>query len=98
MLCWYAYRMDIVAFGAGSIIIAPGCIGSAPDRSCHFDEFLRFIQRTGGTTMPWTGFTTVGKNLNPDVLTTAKELATSGTKDTPTRYSNTLELSEYRAV
>ena len=91
MLIWYAYRMDIASFGAGSTLIAPGCIGEAPDKSCYFDEFLRYIQRTGPKVRPWTGSTSVGTKLNPDVLTTANELATSGTAGSPTRYSFTAE-------
>lgn len=91
MFLWYAYRMDITVFGSGNTILAPGCIGTVSDRSCYFDEFLRYIQRTGPTTAAWTGSTTVGTDLNPDVLSTANELATSGTAETPSRYSNTVE-------
>lgn len=83
MLLWYAYRLDIIAFGVDDIFLGRNCFGSAPDRSCYFDEFLRYIQLTGKETDAWAGRTNVGTNLNPDVLTTAKELAT-------TRYSNTI--------
>lgn len=94
MLIWYAYRMDVISFGASKTIMAPYCIGSAPDRSCLFDEFLRYIQRVGKGTHLWTGSTSVGNNLKPDVLGTAQELDNGGTQGTPSRYSNTLAPSD----
>lgn len=94
MLIWYAYRMDIMAFGAGSTLIAPDCIGTAPDGTCYFDEFLRYIERIGPNNPAWTGRTAVGTNLDPDCLNTADELANGGTAGTPSRYTNTVEPSK----
>lgn len=85
MLLWYAYRLNIKAYGADHTLLAPGCY------DCYFDDFLKFIQRTGKGSTPWAGKTTVGNNLTPDVVTTAKELATSGSKDDGTRYANAFE-------
>ncbi|KAI1080981.1 hypothetical protein F5B20DRAFT_588939 [Whalleya microplaca] len=82
MLLWYAYRLDVIAFGSGNTVIAPNCIGSAPGKSCFFDEFVRYIQMTGQTTSAWTGSTTVGTNLEPDVFTTASELDKNGYRNT----------------
>jgi len=79
--------MDVIAFGSGSTLIAANCIGSVPDRSCYFDEFLRYIQRTGPNTPSWGGHTSVGTNLQPDVFDTFKELQTA-------KYSNTFEPSQ----
>ncbi|RAH78796.1 hypothetical protein BO86DRAFT_458265 [Aspergillus japonicus CBS 114.51] len=78
MLFWYAYRIDVMTFGAGSTEISSECVGTASDKSCLFDEFVRYIQRDGKNA--WTGSTTVGDDLEPDVLNTADELAADGYK------------------
>lgn len=77
MLLWYAYRMEIKMYGVGETYLANLCEGHAPDGSCLFDEFLKYIQRGPGRNenwVKWTGDTTVGTNLNPDVEATAREL------------------------
>ncbi|PYI16967.1 hypothetical protein BO99DRAFT_445026 [Aspergillus violaceofuscus CBS 115571] len=67
MLFWYAYRIDVMTFGAGSTEIASECVGTASDKNCLFDEFVRYIQRDGKNA--WTGSTTVGDDLEPDFTT-----------------------------
>lgn len=90
MFFWYVYRMDCLAFGKPNRI-ATGCHGGGPGGTCLFDEFLRHIQSHGTPERPiepWTGSTSVGTNLDPDVWNTANELLNSGERDTPTRYPN----------
>ncbi|OJJ06596.1 hypothetical protein ASPVEDRAFT_875720 [Aspergillus versicolor CBS 583.65] len=70
---WYAYRMEIEAFGAGSNQIASGLKGSAPDGTCYFDELMDGLQRAGQGLAPGQ-HTSVGKELAPDVAKTAKEI------------------------
>ena len=77
MLVWYAYPMDVQAYEFGFTLIAPGCKGSIADGSCSFDELLKYLQRSGHE---WTGSTTVGQKLNPEVGSTAAELSASGYK------------------
>ena len=78
MLMWYAYRIQVLTNGPGQTRIAPTCRGNGPHRTCLFDEFLKNVQREGDKIKPWTGHTSVGTNLNPDVLDTADELAQPG--------------------
>jgi len=66
---FYAYRMNVAAFGAEHIKLAQGCKGTVGDGTCYLDEFLKHI------TPDWTGSTTVGTNLSPDIYTTAGELS-----------------------
>ena len=66
--------MDVQAYGSGGTLIASGCIGSLPDKSCTFDEFLRHISPK------WKGSTSVGTSLDPDVTKAATELKSSGYK------------------
>lgn len=80
MLLWYAYRLDIAA---GGTFIAPDCPGTGKDKRCYFDEFLRYIEEVEERS-PWSGSTSVGRNLAPNVLSTAEELVTS-------RYSNAVD-------
>ncbi|KAJ5642063.1 hypothetical protein N7490_006063 [Penicillium lividum] len=78
ILLWYSYRMDVKTYGAGNTVIAPGCVGSVlTDESCEFDEFLKYIQREPGyydRWVKWTGSTSVGIDLTPDVIDTGNEL------------------------
>ena len=74
MAIWYAYRMNVKAFGAGNTLIANKCLGSLPDKSCTFDELVRYISHDPLQT------TSVGTNLKPDVVATAHELKNQGYK------------------
>ncbi|PWY65641.1 hypothetical protein BO94DRAFT_338998 [Aspergillus sclerotioniger CBS 115572] len=94
LLYWYAYRIDIMANDPATRVIAVGCDGTGPGNTCYFDEFLRYIQKTGKKTKAWTGSTTVGEDLTPNVLATAEELATGGVAKTPSRYSNTADVTK----
>jgi hypothetical protein len=65
---YYAYRMDISAFGVGAKDgIARACKGSGPGGSCNFDEFMKHL-----TT--WKGKTDIGGNLYPEPMHAASEL------------------------
>lgn len=80
MLIWYAYQMEIKAFpsyAAKDRFIAPGCKGSRSDGSCYFDDLLQYIQDTESDST-WTGTTTIGKNLTPDLATIVKDLSAKG--------------------
>ncbi|PYI03569.1 hypothetical protein BO78DRAFT_451622 [Aspergillus sclerotiicarbonarius CBS 121057] len=94
VLYWYAYRIDIMTHDAANREIAVGCVGTGPGKTCLFDEFLRYIQKTGRNTKLWTGSTNVGKDLTPDVISTAEQLATGGEAKTPSRYPNTSDPSK----
>lgn len=78
---WYAYRLEIDAFGGDeaskeNLSIARGC---NPSGVCNFDDFLRHISGwTSGGHRQWSQSTTVGDNINPDVSITAEELRTRG--------------------
>lgn len=54
MYFWYAYRMEVQAFGPGTAgrTIARDCVGTVPDKTCYFDEFLKHISWE-----PWNGKT-----------------------------------------
>ncbi|KAJ5765053.1 hypothetical protein N7520_004612 [Penicillium odoratum] len=86
ILLWYAYRLDVKTYGAGSTEVAHFCEGSAADGSCYFDEFLKYIQRDPtykDSWVKWTGSTSVGDNLTPDVIDTANELKEMNESDDP---------------
>ncbi|GLI79234.1 hypothetical protein PoHVEF18_007562 [Penicillium ochrochloron] len=87
---YYAYRIDTLA-GSASLGIAKGCPGSGPKGVCYFDEFVKWIQQSK---YPWTGQTSVGQNLDPDVDATAQELRTSGTEGTSSRCSNKYDFNK----
>ena len=72
VLYFLIYRMDVQAFGSGNTAIAADCFGSLPDKSCTFDEFLKYVSPQ------WQGSTSVGTSLSPDVEMTARELKSSG--------------------
>ena len=86
MYLWYAYSMDLKAFGHDSTgtsgSIAAGCPGTMSDGSCYFDEFLKYIQHVGMNSRRWTGKTSVGSWTDPDVFDTARELSSSTYKNT----------------
>ena len=86
--------MDVMVNEPADRLIAVGCVGTGPGNSCLFDEFLRYIQMTSKKTPLWTGSTTVGDDLTPDVVSTANELATRGVAKTSTRYTNTYKTSK----
>lgn len=65
--------MDIEAFGIRDNRLAPGITGSAPDGSCYFDELMDGLQRKGQNLAPGQQ-TSVGTDLTPDVVETAKEI------------------------
>ena len=70
---WYAYRMDVQAYGHGNTEIARGCKGSLADRSCTFNEFLRRITRK------WHGTISISDtDLDPDVENAVQALRNSG--------------------
>ncbi|KAI9371713.1 hypothetical protein BJX61DRAFT_543404 [Aspergillus egyptiacus] len=71
---WYAYRMDIQAFGIRDEMIAPNCFGSVPDGSCYFDEFVDYIQRDGKHLDPGQS-TSVGKYFWPDAVDAANQVS-----------------------
>lgn len=73
MYYWYAYRMDLQAFGMRADSIAPLCPGSAPDGSCYFDEFVDYLQRAGKK-LDAGQATSVGKYFWPDAVVIATEL------------------------
>lgn len=68
LMFWYAYRMNVDAFGAQHTVLAAGCKGTVGDGSCYFDEFLKYISPK------WTGSTTTGTDLKPAIGKTATEL------------------------
>lgn len=78
---WYAYRLEIDAFGGDeasneNLSIARGC---NPSGVCNFDDFLRYISGLNSQGIRhWSQSTTVGDNINPDVSITAEELRTLG--------------------
>ncbi|KAJ5638945.1 uncharacterized protein N7484_006807 [Penicillium longicatenatum] len=87
MYMWYAYRMDIEAFGARPEMIAPNCFGSVPDGTCYLDEFIKHLQRDGHE-LPEGQDTTAGKYFYPDAVDMADEIGKlqvsdgkGGTKD-----------------
>ncbi|KAJ6032220.1 hypothetical protein N7540_002952 [Penicillium herquei] len=95
MFLWYAYRLDIKS-SPGANTIAKGCVGTVSDKSCYFDEFLKYIQQTPSKKAKWkrwTGSSSVGKNLDPDVIDTATELRTimAPSTDPAARYSDKLD-------
>jgi hypothetical protein len=75
-MLYAAYRIDVMtqlccrpsqALVADELTVAR-CVGSLPDRSCTFDQFMRHI-------IPdWTGSTNVGNNMSPDLHSTAAQL------------------------
>ncbi|KAL1985215.1 hypothetical protein VTN96DRAFT_8131 [Rasamsonia emersonii] len=78
---WYAYRMEIEAFGEATVI-APKC-----PSPCDFDTFIKYIQkepkldrkgRPIGNITPFTGSTGIGNNLEPDVETAVDKLNAVG--------------------
>ncbi|KAL4739556.1 hypothetical protein BDV11DRAFT_169970 [Aspergillus similis] len=73
MYMWYAYRMDIQAFGVRDDMIAPNCFGTVPDGTCYFDEFIDFLQRDKYKLDPGKS-TSVGKYFWPDAVEAAAEL------------------------
>ncbi len=74
MYMWYAYRMDIQAFGVRDDMIAPGCHGSVPsDGTCYLDEFINYLQRDGKKLDPGQR-TTAGKYFWPDAVEMAKQI------------------------
>lgn len=91
MLYWYAYPLDVTVFGPGAILTAPNCFGGGPGRSCLFDQFLCYIDVDTNFNPLWTGSTTVGTNLDPDVVDTAIALSTGGAQYSTDRYTNTLD-------
>ncbi|KAJ5248886.1 hypothetical protein N7468_000337 [Penicillium chermesinum] len=74
---WYAYRMDVIVFGAGNTIIARDCRGSSVDGSCLFDEFINKIRAIppGGSPRFRTN---IGANLLPDPKDAAAQLSAAG--------------------
>ncbi|RHZ45752.1 uncharacterized protein CDV56_104104 [Aspergillus thermomutatus] len=72
---WYAYRMDIEAFGKRPDMIAPDCLGTVPDGTCYFDEFVDYLQRDGKH-LDAGQKTSAGKYFWPDAVVMAKELGT----------------------
>jgi hypothetical protein len=64
---WDAHQVELLAFGAGNHQIAPGCVGSRPDGTCYFQEFVEFItdKQFGGDLI------SPRDNLNPPVDETA---------------------------
>ncbi|KAJ5485699.1 hypothetical protein N7539_005687 [Penicillium diatomitis] len=79
---WYMYRMDVIVSGPGKTEIVPELKGSAPDGTFYFDEFVQYTQYVSANkrkkSSAWKGNTGVGKNLNPDVESTARKLAETG--------------------
>lgn len=71
---WYAYRLDILDGGGTPMTLAVGCKGTW-NGLCYFDELLQYLQRGS---QPWSKPSGVGKNLDPDVLSTAKSLRKDG--------------------
>lgn len=71
---YYAYRIDCMTL-PGANFIGSGCPGSGPGGVCKFDEFVKWIQDDGH---PWTGHTSIGDNLDPDVWEASNELRASG--------------------
>ncbi|RLL96202.1 hypothetical protein CFD26_101939 [Aspergillus turcosus] len=72
---WFAYRMDIQAFGVRPDMIAPGCHGTVADGSCYLDEFINHLQRDGKK-LDAGQKTSAGTWLLPDAVDMAKELTT----------------------
>lgn len=70
---WYAYRMDIEAFGKRDDMIAPLCPGSRSDGTCKFDEFFAYVQNDANALDP-NQKTSIGDSLWPDPETATKEL------------------------
>lgn len=66
MWLWYAYRMDGMRDPSNWEF---HCTGTGPNGRCKFDEFLRYADKH-----PWTGSTSVGDSLDPDVSKTVTEL------------------------
>lgn len=70
ILLWYSYQMELDVYGAGQTYLANECRGNGRGNSCLFDEFLKWILKRR-----FTGTTSVGRNLSPDVVATARELS-----------------------
>lgn len=66
---WYAYQLEIQAFGPGQTTIGAGCLGSMPDKTCTFDEFMRHVTTDG------TGTTGLGQKKFFPLIETGKELS-----------------------
>jgi hypothetical protein len=75
MYMWFAYRMDIQAFGVRDDMIAPGCPGTVPSGGCYLDEFINYLQRDGKK-LDAGQRTSAGNNLLPDAVDMAKEIGT----------------------
>lgn len=72
---WYAYRLEIEAFGLEKSQIGRGCSSRMTSGGCNFDSFLRWIDKGGRAT--WRGSTDIGDNFDPDVSHAVKQLAQS---------------------
>jgi len=74
---YYAYRIEVEAFGAQGTYIAPFCVGSLPKGDCNFDDFLKHVQPAD--TPKWNGATGV-TDILPDVEVAAQKLRALGTE------------------
>lgn len=74
--------MDVIVNGPGKTEIVPDLKGSGPGGTFYFDEFIKYTQLVSprNKKSAWTGSTSVGTNLNPDIEETAQELADTGFK------------------
>jgi hypothetical protein len=75
---WYAYRLEVLQYGPLSTLTGTGCVGTVPGGGCYFDEFIRWIQRTGRKSQAWTGSTGIGTNLTPDTEDAVTKLIVEG--------------------
>ena len=74
MVFWYAYQMDLQVNGQGKTTIATPCEGTASDKSCNFNEFLKHISPDS----PGTTTSIMDTDLDPDVDKGAQALLSSG--------------------
>ncbi len=75
---WYAYRLEVLQYGPMNTLTGAGCIGSVPSGGCYFDEFIKWIQRTGPNSPAWRGSTGIGTNLTPDTEDAVTKLIVGG--------------------
>ncbi|CAD6446790.1 c0cce018-0dd8-4ded-b88e-b56bc0468414-CDS [Sclerotinia trifoliorum] len=76
---WYAYRINIEAFGLDKNPIAPGCRGSLLDGSCTLAEFAEYTRWKTKNGIPFpTGL--LGADLTPNPLGAVQAIQNSGYK------------------
>jgi hypothetical protein len=68
MFLWHSYRIEVDQYGVGETLLAPGCRGSFPDKSCDFDDFCKHVELIGAKRAKkddkWTGNTSAkGQNF-----------------------------------